>query len=106
MSARQIPADSWKSFFDAFTRQHHGWLVSIGDAPPEPLDEARADGRIVEIRAGSRHHRISPATMVTVTSAQSDETAIDHIEIAGEKERVTVRFRAVINPELVDGVMP
>ncbi len=106
MSARQIPADSWKSFFEAFTRQHHGWLVSIGDAPPEPLEEARADGGSVDIRAGSRHYRISPATMVTVTTAQSDDTAIDRVEIEGEKQRVTIRFRAVINPELVDGVMP
>ena len=34
------------------------------------------------------------------------ETAIEHLEIANGNERLTIRFRAAINPELVDGVMP
>jgi hypothetical protein len=106
MSVRQIPPESWKSFFDAFTRQHHGWLVAIDASPVEPLDEVRADGRNVEIRAGSVDRHVPNASSVTVTAADADETAIDHLEIASPDERLTIRFRAAINPELVDGLMP
>src|ERR1700737_3078737 len=102
MSTRTIPLEKWKSFFDAFTRQHHGWLVTIGDAAPEPLERVSADGRNIEVRAGSSHYRLPNTTTVVVTTADNDETAIDHLEI----DHLTIRFRAAINPQLVDGVMP
>jgi hypothetical protein len=106
MSERQIPAESWKSFLDAFTRQHHGWLVNIDDSEPEPLEEVRASGRDIEIRAGSVTRRIPDAKSVRVAASDADETAIDHVEIASGSERLTIRFRAAISPELVDGVAP
>ncbi len=106
MSERQIPAESWKSFLDSFTRQHHGWLVNIDDSAPEPLEKVRASGRDIEVRAGSVVRRITDAKSVTVAASDADETAIDHLEIANGNERLTIRFRAAINPELVDGVMP
>ncbi len=111
MSTRRIPPESWSSFFDSFSRQHHGWLVTIDTgsgrvAEEEPLEEVRANGRAVEIRAGAKHYRLPNASVLTVSAADSDETAIDHLEIASGSERLTLRFRAVINPELVDGVVP
>ncbi len=106
MTERQIPSESWKSFLDSFTRQHHSWLVNIDDSEAEPLEEVRTSGRDIEIRAGSVMRHISNARSVTVIASDTDETAIDHLEIANGDERVTIRFRAAINPELVDGVMP
>jgi hypothetical protein len=111
MSTRRIPPESWSSFLDSFSRQHHGWLVTLDTgtdrvAEEEPLEEVRANGRTIEIRAGAKHYRLPNASVLTVSASDSDETAIDHLEIASGSERLTLRFRAVINPELVDGVMP
>ena len=104
MKTRQI--ESWKSFLEAFARQHHGWLVNIDDSEPQPLDDVRVNGRDIEIRAGSVTRRIPGVTAVAVAASDFDDTAIEHVEIANGNERLTIRFRAAINPELVDGVMP
>ncbi len=108
MSIRQIPAESWTSFLDSFSRQHHGWLVTIsrGDervASDEPLDFARAIDHAIVVSAGGREYRLEDARAIAVNAAG---TAIGHIEIAGAKESMTIRFREVISPELVDGVVP
>src|SRR5687767_14560705 len=29
MQTREIPRTEWKSFFDAFNRQHEGWLATL-----------------------------------------------------------------------------
>ena len=104
MSVRNIPRESWRSFLDAFTRQHHGWLVSVDGSDPEPLEYIRSDGGAIEISAG-KHQRLADASAVTVAASDADETAVDHLEIANGNERVTIRFRAAINPELVDGMV-
>lgn len=111
MSTRRIAPDSWQSFFDSFTRQHRGWLVTIDTgtgrvAEEEPLDGIGADGRTIEIRAGAAHYRLPNSSIVTVTTADNDETAIDRLEIESGSEKLTLRFRAVINPEFVDGIVP
>ncbi len=110
MSTRRIPPESWRSFFDSFTRQHRGWLVTIDTGTDrvveeEPLEEVRAHGEEIEIRAGSKY-RVANPSIVTVTTAADDETAIDRLEIESGSEKLTLRFRATINPELVDGLMP
>ncbi|PYQ48250.1 MAG: hypothetical protein DMF59_16545 [Acidobacteria bacterium] len=101
MSARQIPPESWKSFLDSFTRQHQGWLVRINDDDPAPLETARVNGHDVEIRAGTLYN-IANATEIRVVEV--DESAIDHVEIAGPNEKLTIQFRTAINPALVDGM--
>jgi hypothetical protein len=111
MSTKRIPSESWTSFFESFTRQHHGWLVTVDTgadrvAEQQPLDSIRAAGGDIEIRAGDSHYRVAKPAIVTVTYAPNDDTAVDHLEIESGGERVTLRFRSVINPELVDGVMP
>jgi hypothetical protein len=106
MKERQIPFATWKSFLDSFELQHHGWLVNIDDSDPQPLEEVRVSSHDIEIRAGSVTRRIANAESVIVAAADADETAIEHLEIANGNERLTIRFRAAINPELVDGVMP
>jgi hypothetical protein len=111
MSVRTIPVDSWSSFLESFTRQHHGWLVTIsrGDerlADDEPLDFARAADRSVVVGAGGRQHRLENVREIAVTASGEDESAIGHVDISNGRETMTLRFRAVISPELVDGVMP
>jgi hypothetical protein len=110
MSTRRIPPESWPSFFDSFTRQHQGWLVTIDTdsgrvAEEEPLEEARARRDEIEILAGTRY-RVPHPSIVTVTTAEDDDSAIDHIEIESGSEKLTLRFRSAMNPELVDGLVP
>ncbi len=111
MSVRTIPPDSWPTFLDSFTRQHHGWLVTISRgedrvAIDEPLDFARAGDHAVVVSAGGRQFRLEDAREIAVSAASGDESAIGHLEISSSRETMTIRFRAVIPPELVDGVVP
>ncbi len=111
MSVRNIPHDSWRSFLDSFTRQHHGWLVTISRgeerlAIDEPLDFARAADHSIIVSAGGQQFTLEGAREILVTAAGEDETAIGHVEISSPRETLTIRFRAVIPPELVDGVVP
>jgi len=106
MSTRTVPRDTWKTFFESFSRQHHGWLVWLDNGIEGPLESIRATSDGVEIKAGGAHYRVANPTIVTITTASNDGTAVDHLEIESGSEKVVVRFRAAINPELVDGVMP
>jgi hypothetical protein len=108
MSVRSIPRDSWTSFLDSFSRQHHGWLVTISRddqrvVRDEPLDFARAAERSVIVSAGGHEHRLENPQEIAVSAAG---TAIGHVEFSSDQEKMTVRFREVIAPELVDGMMP
>jgi len=108
MTVREIPLSSWPEFLDSFSRQHHGWLVTITRddtslVNDEPLDFAHADGRGVTIRAGDRDIRIDNANEIAVTST-ADESAIGHVAIIAPHETLTIRFREVIPPEQVDGI--
>ena len=104
MSTRRISTETWPSFFDSFTKQHHGWLVIV-DREPEPLQSIQVRDGGIDIHAGESHYRVSRPSIVTVTTAASDDTAVDHLEIEGATEKLTLRFRAAINPELVDGMV-
>jgi hypothetical protein len=110
MSTKRIPQESWKPYFDTFSRQHHGWLVTVDTgagrvAEEEPLDSIRSTREGIEIDAGHSHYRVARPSIVTVTTAGNDRTAVDHLEIESGSEKLTLRFRAVINPELVDGMV-
>ena len=94
-----LPSGSWESFLESFTRQHHGWLVMIDDSAPQPLDEVRASGRDIDIRAGSVTRHIPNARTIEVTFA--NESAIERLDIDG----TTIRFRTAVDPELVDGMV-
>ena len=41
-----------------------------------------------------------------MSSAFPSSSAIDHVEIESGSEKITLRFRSVVNPELVDGLVP
>jgi hypothetical protein len=103
MSTRSIPSAEWVKFFDSFTRQHYGWLVSV-DREPEPLESIQVRDGGIDVQAGESHYRVSRPSIVTVITAADDDTAVDHLEIEGATEKLILRFRAVINPELVDGM--
>ncbi len=108
MSVREIPPESWSSFLESFSRQHHGWLVTVSLgaqrlASDEPLDFARPSDHAIVVSAGGHEYRLENAREITVNAAGA---AIGHVDISSGRETMTIRFREVISPELVDGVVP
>lgn len=126
-----IPPEEWSAFCREFSRQHRGWLASIGvistkvlDADPQaadarmtpvateaPLQEITIehnDHREVVLIAGQEpgqvSHRVSRPTNLAMT--QTDNGAHEGLRIDADDGRTTlVRFRAAAEPESLDGTL-
>ncbi len=120
---REIARDEWPVFFDAFSRRHEGWLVTVevfGDLGAQVEVEERAlkgifaeerDGSItIEILTGSSPeetftHAIARPKRVSIE--ETGEGAEAALQIESEDQGTTlVRFRTAALPETVDGVVP
>jgi hypothetical protein len=119
MATRDIPPESWKEFFDGFSRRHRGWLVDVEilgglgaqvEAEELPLEGISADhenrdisialqlpGKIVE-------HFVGKPEKVRVEEENGAEAAIQ-IESSGD-ETTIITFRAAVPTEAVDGLLP
>jgi len=118
MAGQIIPREAWLEWFQAFTQQHHGWLISVELAGPAGFDNRIADERplesisvlangSIEVRVGGEApliHRIAEPFGVRVT--ESSPGAIAIVTIDSQTEQTRIRFRMPIAPELVDGVIP
>jgi len=123
MSTQEIPREQWHKFFDSFSRQHEGWLVTlevlqpdlgaqkeVDDLPFEGISHASTDeldtiaiilGRTPNERVT---HTIAEAEHVWLeTTAQGADAALE-IE-SRDDSKALLRFRSAIPPELVDGVI-
>lgn len=122
MAMRVIPPDEWRAFFDSFSRQHAGWLVSleisdrsgtqiaVRSLPLRGIAVDAEDKPSIAVLLGSdpREHfaRIvrSPERIVVDQAESGADRAVTVYEAAGLA--TTVRFRAPMLPEMVDGVGP
>jgi hypothetical protein len=123
MVTREIPPGEWPEFFDAFTRRHEGWLVTVElfgelgaqvEANERPLKGIFTEGKTgspaIEILTGSGPadsltHVIAHPTRVQVE--ETPEGAESALQIESKDEGITlVRFRSTALPETVDGVAP
>jgi len=124
MKTKQIARNEWPKFFDSFSRQHQGWLVTleilatdIGAQVEERelafegiVDEwDEALGNQIIIMTGAKPddhitHTISRPTNVSLE--QTDEGADVALAITSEAGAMALlRFRAPTLPEMVDGVV-
>ena len=124
MKTKEIPRNEWSEFFDSFSRQHEGWLVTlevlgleIGAQVEERelalegvvAEWSEADGDEITIMIGAKPddhitHRVSQPMSVSVE--QTDEGADVALAIKGQDETTTLlRFRSAILPEMVDGIV-
>lgn len=130
---QEIPREEWVRFCDQFTRQHQGWLVSIGRVATEKLQgETRtvegqgeiieSDVTLEEIRAahgdtgleirvlGSLRpdrYEYSVANPVALHFLRSAEDEHLGLRVDDESGATTlIHFRSASNPELLDGVAP
>src|SRR5262245_5846842 len=113
MMTREIPRDSWKEFFEEFSRRHAGWLVDVETLGPggsrtearqSPLEEiaARLDEDRVVVRLGEETHQISRPQRIEVEEDRGAERALEIRSASGESTRVS--FRSALPTEMVDGI--
>ncbi|MFZ0060562.1 MAG: DUF5335 family protein [Pyrinomonadaceae bacterium] len=124
MKTKEIRKNEWPKFFDSFSRQHAGWLVTLEilgsdvGAQVEERDLAfegivdewdEVKGNQIVLMMGAKPddhitHAISRPTEVSLE--QTDEGADVALAIKSE-EGITalVRFRSAMLPEMVDGVV-
>ena len=120
MTTREIPPESWKEFFDGFSRRHQGWLVdvevlgSLGaqyEAEQLPLqgisaDHANKDISIALALPANKivEHFVNNPEKVRVEEEGGAEGAIQ-IE-SSDGVTTLVSFRSAVPPETVDGLLP
>lgn len=121
METQEVARSEWPSFFDAFSRQHESWLVTLEEIPGAasraflqagglPLDGivADPDSRSISIMLGrlpDRHvtHTIDRPARVIVE--RTDDGIEQAVRIERDEGRMTrLSFRSAVRPEEVDGV--
>ena len=121
MSTQEIVRQEWQAFFDRFSRQHQGRLVTVEMLGPDlgDLVEARqlplegitvepGDGgeTKIEIIIGERpdsHISHTVTAPKRIWLKQTEEGADDALEIESEDHAVLLRFSAV-RAEAVEGL--
>jgi len=124
MKTKEIPKNKWPEFFDSFSRQHEGWLVTLEifgtdiGAQVEERDLAfegivdewdEVQGNQIVIMIGAKPddhiaHNISRPTQVSLE--QTDEGADAALGIkSADGVTALVRFRSPMLPEMVDAVV-
>ena len=117
-----IAHDAWREFLDSFSRVHDGWLTTIeiidpdGGVQVEARDkrltgitsEQGAEPRISILVGGEASDHagrvIQKPTRVSLTETPAG--AHEALEIESTDGATTrVKFRSIIPPELVDGVL-
>lgn len=124
MRTKQIPKNEWPKFFDSFSRQHEGWLVTLEIFATEigaqvEEHELTFEGIVDERDGGSGNQIIimlgaAPDDHIThtvtgptnVSLEQTEEGADVGLAITSEAGPVALlRFRSAMLPEMVDGVV-
>jgi hypothetical protein len=124
MRTREISRSEWPEFFDSFSRQHEGWLVTLeilGSEIGAQVEERElafegivaewneVQGDEIAIMIGAKPddhitHSISRPTQVSLE--QTDEGADAALAIkAADGTTALLRFRSPMLPEMVDAVM-
>ena len=119
MATREIPRDSWKEFFDGFSRRHQGWLATVEvlgavgaqtEARELPLDGISVDhgGKSIDIALGPPgkgvSRVISKPSHVRIEEEGGADRALQIESADGDTTLVT--FRSALPPEMVDGLLP
>jgi hypothetical protein len=124
MQTREIPRDEWLTFFDAFSRQHEGWLATVQvlgeeigaqtEANELPLVGVTADLKdgeddtvaIIMGEAAEDHitHTVTRPAHVRLEQAEGGADEALEVESA-DGTRTLLRFRSAVLPEMVDGIV-
>ena len=124
MKTTEIPKNEWPKFFDNFSRQHEGWLVTLeifgtefgAQAQERELTFAgivdewdEIHGNQIVIMVGEKpddHITHSIANPIQVSLEQTDEDAHAVLAIkSANGVMALMRFRSQMLPEIVDGLV-
>src|SRR5436190_6713732 len=114
---REIPREEWMTFFDGFSRQHEGWLVTVevlggSGAQPEAIElplagivaDPNGGKQSISILVGEEVDKHVTHTISNPTDVTLDETetgAHEALRITGADGLTTlVRFRSTLLPEM------
>jgi hypothetical protein len=121
MSDIRVPHTEWREFLDAFSMRHRGWLVRMEIHDRETgedvgsrymhlnrieLDTEDAINPRINITV-DRDHKIFKHVLFRpscVTLHLSSNGADESLNIESLNTSTTIRFRATVLPDLVDGV--
>jgi hypothetical protein len=123
MPTQEIPREDWNNFFDAFSREHEGWLATLEVFAPDigAQEEARElplEG--ISVASGNEADAIAinlgktPEDHVTHTVTKPEHVWLDQtsegakaaLEIeSGDDTKTLLRFRSALRPEMLDGVV-
>lgn len=124
MKTKEIPKNEWPKFFDIFSRQHEGWLVTLEifgtefgaqvqerelafEGIVDEWDEIH--GNQIVIMVGEKpddHITHSIARPTQVSLEQTDEGAHSVLAIkSADGVMALMRFRSPMLPEIVDGLV-
>lgn len=125
MKTREIPKEEWTQFFDRFSRQHEGWLITmeifrsdIGDQVQEceltfqgitdEWDEVSGNSIFVMTGSSPDAHMTHNVEFPTHVSLQQTEDGAEAALFIKSADGTTqcLRFRSPMLPEWVDGVVP
>ena len=124
MKTKEIPKNEWPEFFDSFSRQHEGWLVTLEIFGPEigaqveerelalegilaEWDEVKGDEIAIMVGAKPDDHITHNISRPTQVSLQQTDEGADVALAIKSADGVTalLRFRSPMLPELVDAVV-
>ena len=124
MQTKEIPKNEWPKFFDNFSRQHEGWLVTLeifGSELGAQVQERELafegivdewdeiHGNQIVIMVGEKPddhitHSIARPTQVSLEQTDEDAHAVLAIKSA-DGVMALMRFRSQMLPEIVDGLV-
>ena len=124
MPTQEIQREEWHKFFDAFSRQHEGWLATLEIFAPDVGAQEEAHELPLEgisiASGGSETDAIAinlgktPEDHVTHTITKPEHVWLEQtsgganaaLEIESENQtKSLLRFRSALPPEMVDGVV-
>jgi hypothetical protein len=124
MKTKEIPKKEWPKFFDSFSRQHEGWLVTLeilGSDIGAQVEERElafegivdewneVQGNQIRIMFGAKpddHITHSIGRPTALSLEQTDEGADAALAIkSADGVTALLRFRSSMLPEMVDAVM-
>jgi hypothetical protein len=93
MPTREIPRDEWVKFFQTFTSEHEGWLVSLGLRGRQPGHEtADIAVRDLPLREIAADLKDKEHTIVIAVGAHEDDllrhivSEVSHVRLTRTKE--------------------
>lgn len=124
MNSTHIARNDWPSFFDGFSRQHEGWLVTLETFQPElgaqveerdlalegvTAELGNGDKDKIEIMIGGTPHRHVTHTVlnpVEVSLEHTEDGANHALAIKSADDAMTLLcFRPAMRPEMVDAMV-